>query len=129
MEKNTDAASQLSKKPTPTSSGATESKSTWTVDERKIARDKYSVNILEADCPLEKSKDKSLPTSAYLVEYTHTDKLHYDIVVAQKKSNIFDFYWDKLKEGLIDIRYTEGTKNPNLWGNTPPKIVGKKKKK
>ena len=126
MPKNTDAASQLSKKPTPTSNGEDAPK-TWTVDEKRIARDQYSVNILEANCPIEKSKDKSLPTSAYVVEYTQQNKLQYDIVIAGKKSNIFDFYWDRLKEGLLDIRWASGTKNPNLWGNpTPPK---KRKKK
>jgi hypothetical protein len=35
-------------------------------------------------------------------------------------------YWDKYREGLKDIRWTDGKVNPKLWGN-PPKEPKKKK--
>ena len=71
-----------------------------------------------------------MPTNSYLVEYTvdNSDKMHYDIVIASKKADVFDFYWDKLKGGLKKIGYTNGTRNPSMWGNPPIKEPKKKKK-
>ena len=128
MPKNTDAASQSLKKPSPILPGETESK-TWTAEDRKLAKEKYWINIHLPDCSLEKSNVKTLPTNSYLVEYTvdNSDKIHYDIVIAAKRVDIFDFYWDKLKGGLKKIGYTNGTRNPAMWGNTP--VPTKKKRK
>ena len=129
MPKNTESASQSLKKPTPISSGAEESK-TWSVEDKKEAKEKYWINIHAPDCSLEKSNVKSLPTNSYLVEYTvdNSDKIHYDIVIAAKRVDVFDFYWDKLKGGLKKIGYTNGTRNPAMWGN-PPVPAPKKKKR
>ncbi len=41
----------------------------------------------------------------------------------------FDFYWDKLKGGLKKIGYTNGTRNPAMWGNAPAPAPKKKRKK
>ncbi len=130
MAKNTDAASQSLKKPTPISSGETEPK-TWSVEDKKEAKEKYWINIHAPDCSLEKSNVKSLPTNSYLVEYTvdNSDKIHYDIVIASKRVDVFDFYWDKLKGGLKKIGYTNGTRNPAMWGNPPVPTPKKKKRK
>ena len=130
MPKNTDAASQSLKKPTPTSPGVEESK-IWTPEDRKEAKEKYWINIHAPDCSLEKSNVKSLPTNSYLVEYTvdNSDKIHYDIVIASKRVDVFDFYWDKLKRGLKKIGYTNGTRNPAMWGNPPVPTPKKKKRK
>ncbi len=129
MPKNTDAASQSLKKPTPISSGEDAPK-TWSAEDRKEAKEKYWINIHAPDCSLEKSNVKSLPTNSYLVEYTvdNSDKIHYDIVIASKRVDVFDFYWDKLKGGLKKIGYTNGTRNPAMWGN-PPVPAPKKKKR
>jgi len=128
LPKNTDAASQSLKKPSPISLGETESK-TWTTEDKKLAREKYWINIHAPDCSLEKSNTKDLPTNSYLVKYTvdNSDKIHYDIVIAAKRVDIFDFYWDKLKGGLKGIGYTNGTRHPNMWGNAP--VAGTKKKR
>ena len=119
----------MSKKPTPISSGETEPK-TWSSEDRKLAKEKYWINIHVPDCTLEKSNTKDLPTNSYLVEYTvdNSDKIHYDIVIAGKRSDVFDFYWDKLKGGLKNIGYTKGIRNPSMWGNTPAPTKKKKRK-
>ena len=52
MAETTDAASQSLKKPTPISSGETEPK-TWSAEDRKLAREKYWINIHAPDCSLE----------------------------------------------------------------------------
>ena len=103
----------------------------WTPEDRKEAKEKYWINIHAPDCSLEKSNVKSLPTNSYLVEYTvdNSDKIHYDIVIASKRVDVFDFYWDKLKRGLKKIGYTNGTRNPAMWGNPPVPAPKKKKRK
>jgi hypothetical protein len=35
-------------------------------------------------------------------------------------------YWDKYREGLKDIRWTDGKVNPKLWGNEPKETKKKK---
>ena len=67
--------------------------------------------------------DKNLPYTAYVVKYYDDDKCCYDIVICNKKTDIFDYYWDRYREGLISFKQTEGRVNPKLW--CPP---NKKKK-
>ena len=45
--------------------------------------------------------------------------LKYDIVITDKKCDIFDHYWDKYREGFISFKQSEGRANPRLWGNKP----------
>ena len=129
MAENTNAASQSLKKPTPISSGATGSR-VWTPEEKKEAKELYWINIHETDCDFAKSQDTSLPTNSFVVSYTsdNSDVIHYDIVMAQKQSDIFNFYWDKLKKGLKAIAFTKGNRKPSLWG-VQPKPPSKRKKK
>jgi len=129
LPKNTKSVSQSLKKPTPTSGGGTGSK-VWTAEDKTEAKEVYSIVIHEADCPKEKSDDKSLPTTAYLVEYTvdNSEKIHYDVTIAGRKVDIFNFYYDKLKGGLKDIKYAGGTRNPTLWNNSPTPAKTRKRK-
>ena len=80
------------------------------------------MKILHEDCDPTLADDKSLPTSAFLVEYIQGETTHYDIVSSAKKVDIFDHYWDKYKKDLLNITQTEGRIRPNLYGE------GKKKK-
>ena len=98
----------------------------WTDSDKRLAKDKYSITIYNADCAKSAANDKSLPTSAYLVTYKIDAQTKYDIVMAQKCVNIFDFYWDHLRSDLISIALTQGTVNPKMWGYTCPE--NKKKK-
>ena len=102
----------------------------WTDADKKEAKEVYSIVIHEADCTVDKSEDKGLPTSAYLVEYTvdNSDKLHYDVTIAGRRVDVFNFYYDKLKGGLKDIKYAEGTRNPSLWNNSPTPAKKPKRK-
>ena len=102
----------------------------WTPEDKTEAKEMYSIVIHDADCAKEKSDDKGLPTSAYLVEYTvdNSEKIHYDVTIAGRKVDIFNFYWDKLKKGLKDIKYAGGTKNPTLWNNSPTPAKTRKRK-
>ena len=43
------------------------------------------------------AQDKTLPYTAYLVEYHDGDKVCYDIASAPKTVDLFDYYWDNYK--------------------------------
>lgn len=64
--------------------------------------------------------DKSLPYTAYLVEYVVGKIIQYDLVIANKKVDIFDYYWDKYREDFLTFNQTKGTVNPKLWGYKKP---------
>ena len=73
------------------------------------------VKIIHQDCDPGLAKDKSLPTTAYLVEYIQGETSHWDIVICVKTVDLFDEYWDKYKKNLIGFVQAEGRMNPKLW--------------
>lgn len=79
------------------------------------------ITILHKDCDPELANDRTLPYIAYLVEYVTNDQTKWDIVIASKKLDIFDYYWDTYREGLIGWTQTEGRVNPKLWNNPSKK--------
>ena len=90
-----------------------------------------SCNIIHEKCEKSAANDKTLPRNAYLVTYDLEDKVTYDIVMADGKSDVFDEYWDKYKEGLQKIDWAEGNVKPSLWNRKPipPEKKVKRKKK
>ena len=90
-----------------------------------------SCNIIHAKCEKSAADDKSLPRNAYLVTYVEKEKLTYDVVMADGKTDIFDQYYDKYKEGLQKIDWAEGNVKPSLWNKKPipPDKKVKRKKK
>jgi hypothetical protein len=83
------------------------------------------LNILHRDCDPTLAQDRTLPYTAYLVEYLQDGMTHFDIVVSSKRVEIFDHYWDLYRHDLIRMTQTEGRVNPKIWGNKP----NEKKKK
>ena len=77
------------------------------------------MKILHQNCDPELANDRSLPYTAYLVTYEIDGALAYDITIADKKSEMFDYYWDRYREGLKGWKQSEGRVNPKLWGNKP----------
>ena len=90
-----------------------------------------SCNIIHEKCDKSVADDKSLPRNAYLVTYVEKEKITYDVVMADGKTDIFDQYYDKYKEGLQRIDWAEGNVKPSLWNKkpTPPEKKVKRKKK
>jgi len=78
------------------------------------------VKLLHEKCDPSLSLDKSLPYTAYLIEYEDGGETYYDIVIGKKRVEIFDYYYDKYKKGFINMTQTEGRMNPKLW-NEPKK--------
>lgn len=75
-----------------------------------------SIKIVHENCNLNLAKDKSLPTNSYLVTYELDGKVLYDIVISNKRSDIFDAYWDKYRNDLKTICWTDGKFNSKMWG-------------
>ena len=80
------------------------------------------VNVIHAQCDPELVNDRSLPYTAYLVEYENNGQVCYDIAAGSKMVEVFDLYWDKY-DRVIRMTQTEGRCNTKLWND--PK--GKKK--
>jgi hypothetical protein len=77
------------------------------------------MKILHENCDPKLADDRSLPYTAYLVEYEIDGAKAFDIVIPDKKVEIFDYYWDRYREGLKGWKQTEGRINPKLWGYQP----------
>ena len=82
------------------------------------------VKIISEDCDPSASLDRSLPSSAYMVEYQEGGLSKYDLVMSGRVVEIFDMYYDKYKKDLVNITQAEGRISPKLWN--PP---GAKKEK
>lgn len=86
---------------------------------------KEKITIIREKCDPSLANDKTLPCTAYLVEYVDDGVVSFDIVLAQKQVDIFDHYWDQYKENFTTFNQTAGTKNPRLWED-PQKVKQKK---
>ena len=75
------------------------------------------MKIIYRDCDPSLADDRTLPHTAYLVEYLQDGMTHFDIVVASKRVEIFDYYWDNYREDLIRMTQSEGRANPKVWFN------------
>ena len=84
------------------------------------------IKIINENCDQELAKDRTLPYNVYIVSYEVDAVMAYDLVISDKNMDIFDYYWDKYREGLKGWKQSEGRVNPRLWGN---KQQEKKKKR
>jgi len=78
------------------------------------------MKILHQNCDPELANDRSLPYTAYLVTYEIDGAIAYDLVIPDKQLEIFDYYWDRYREGLKGWKQSEGRINPKMWGVKPP---------
>ena len=80
-----------------------------------------SIQIIHQNCDPKLAEDRTLPYNAYVVKYYDDEQYNYDIVICNKKTDIFDYYWDRYREGLIAFKQTEGRVNPKLWSTNSKK--------
>ena len=71
-----------------------------------------TVTILHEKCEIDAAKDKTLPNTAYLVEYKVEGKTTYDIAISQKAADLFDHYYDKFKKDFVKFKQADGIANP-----------------
>jgi len=84
------------------------------------------MKILHQDCDPTLGEDRSLPTNAFLIEYLQDGLTKFDIVIAGKKVDIFDHYYDNYRGDFKNMTQAQGRINPKLWGNKPKKESKKK---
>ena len=88
------------------------------------------MKVLKQNCDPKDSQDPSLPYTAYLVEYKQDGKSVYDLAIANKAVDLFDYYYDLYKKNFVKFTQSEGRINPTLWNDPnqpkPPK-KGRKK--
>ena len=84
------------------------------------------LKVIHKECDPSLAEDRTLPYTAYMVEYVQDGITKFDIVAAGKKVDIFDFYWDNYRSDFKNMTQTEGRVNPKLWGNKAPSDKKKK---
>lgn len=81
----------------------------------------YGCEILIENATVEQAEDNSLPTDAYLIWYKVNNKVLMDVTRCRKRSELFDFYYDKYGAGSVQkIDFGYGRVNPKLWGYKAP---------
>lgn len=92
-----------------------------TEKEKQILPHEYGCQILLEKTTLEVAKDPSFPTDAYLVWYIVKEKEYIDLIRCNRKTNLFDMYYDKYGSGSIQkIDFGYGKVNPRNWGIKKP---------
>ena len=79
------------------------------------------MKIIHQDCDPSLADDRSLPYTAYLIEYLQDGITKFDISYGNKQVELFDYYWDHYRNDLINMIQTEGRVNPKLWQNPKQK--------
>ena len=73
------------------------------------------VRVFKSKCTPDDALDKSLPYTAYLVEYKVDDKPAFDIAIASKAVDLFDYYYDLYKKDFVKFTQAAGRVAPNMW--------------
>ena len=87
------------------------------------------VKILKQDCKRDEANDKSLPYTCYLVVYKVDGVEKYDLAMASKQVDLFDYYYDLYKENFVSMMQAEGRVAPNMWTDPAEKAKKPKKKR
>jgi len=77
------------------------------------------LKVLHSDCDPSLANDRSLPYTAYLIEYLQDGMTKFDIVIGRNRVEIFDHYYDNYRHDFKNMTQTEGRVNPKLWGIKP----------
>lgn len=83
--------------------------------------------VVHQNCDPSLAQDRSLPYTAYLVEYEIDGSKCFDIVIPSNRIEIFDYYWDRYREGLKSFKQAEGRVNPKLWASQKESKQSKKR--
>ena len=77
--------------------------------------------VLHKDCDPTMCEDRTLPYTAYMVEYVQDGITKYDIVTAPKRVDIFDDYWDVYRHDFMKHDADEGVELILNSGAAPKK--------
>lgn len=87
------------------------------------------MKILHKDCDPSIAEDKSLPYTAYMIEYLQDGVTKFDVATGYKQSEIFDHYWDNYHGDFVNMVQTAGRVNPKLWQDPSSKKEKETKKR
>ena len=85
--------------------------------------------ILKQDCKKDEAQDKTLPYTCYLIIYKVDGVEKYDLAMASKQVDLFDYYYDLYKENFVSMMQAEGRVAPNMWKDPAEKAKKPKKKR
>ena len=80
--------------------------------------DKHKCQIIQQDICPDTFDDRELPTDLHIIKYLVGDVTCFDAIRAYNKVDIFDAYYDKLKDigQIIEIKSGFGRIKPKLFG-------------
>ena len=87
------------------------------------------VKILKQDCKKDEAQDNTLPYTCYLIIYKVDGVEQYDLAMASKQVDLFDYYYDLYKENFVSMMQAEGRVAPNMWKDPAEKTKKPKKKR
>ena len=104
----------------------------WTPEEAGKIKSEYGCELLVENGSLQDVNAVEYPTDAYIVSYAIFEsgklgEIKYDLTRGTK-TNLFDMYYDKFKQGLKDIQYGQGNISPKVWGHRSKQASKKKRK-
>ena len=102
--------------------------SLWTTEEAGNIKSVYGCEMLVENGSLQDVNSVEFPTDAYIITYVIDDQVKYDLTRGTK-TNLFDMYYDKFKQGLKEIRFGQGNVSPKLWGHRVKQATKKKRRK
>ena len=88
------------------------------------------VTVIFNGCEVEAAKDRTLPTTAWLIVCKNEEKQWSDIVMGTRVA-VFDSYYDAFGKNVIQrMDWTSGTISPISWNATvkQPSKKGKRKR-
>ena len=87
------------------------------------------MKILKQECKKDEAQDKTLPYTCYLLIYKVDGVEKYDLAMASKQVDLFDYYYDLYKENFVSMMQAEGRVAPNMWKDPAEKAKKPKKKR
>ena len=87
------------------------------------------MKVIKENCKLEDAEDTSLPYTAYIVTYKVDGEERYDLTIAGKAVDLFDYYYDLYKKDFVTFKQSAGRINPTLWNDPNAAKKPSKKKK
>ena len=79
---------------------------------------KSKIQVMEQGIVPDTFDDSQLPTDIHIVTYEFNGETHYDVVRAYVMVDIFDMYYDRLKDNgrVVSIKSGYGRIKPKLFG-------------
>ncbi len=65
------------------------------------------VRVYKQNCDPKEAEDRTLPYICYLISYKQDEKVVYDLAMAGKQTDLFDYYYDLYGKNFIEFKQSE----------------------